>query len=271
MLYPTAGLAVGRVKEPEWAVAVTRAYNSWLHDKFLQATPRLKGVAMLPLQSIPDAVIELRRAVTELGMVAALLPGAGLKHLLGDHYYDPIYEAAQELNVPLAVHGGRAEGMGLDDFDQAIKARTLSHPFAQSIQLTDMMFSGLFDRFPRLRISFMEAGVGWALFLMDRMERGVTKEWAIEAPEMKLSPEEHLTSGRIFFHCELDEQILPYAVGVLGDKALLYATDFAHQPPQQCFEEKREFMERSDLSEETKLQIMGENARRLYALEGASG
>jgi predicted TIM-barrel fold metal-dependent hydrolase len=269
VLYPTAGLAMGKVKEPEWAVPLARAYNNWLKARFLDSSPKLKGVAVLPMQEPDEAAKELRRAVSEVGMVAAVIPAVGLKRYLGDSMYDPVYQTAQELDVPLAIHGGAAEGMGLDAFDKPLKARTLSHPFAQLIQLTDMMYSGLFDRFPTLRISFMEAGVGWLVFLLDRMGRSTDLGWMPEAPELKRSPREHLTSGRIFFHCEMDEKVLPYAVRVMGDDALLYASDFPHQPPSDCIAEQHDFVARSDLADESKAKILGANARRLYNLAAA--
>src|SRR3989442_3101680 len=68
MLYPTAGLGIGWVREPDFAVALCRAYNNFLHQEFLAVSPRLKGVALLPFQDVPEAVKELRRAVTDLGM-----------------------------------------------------------------------------------------------------------------------------------------------------------------------------------------------------------
>ena len=77
VLYPTEGLAYGQVAFPPWAVAYAKAYNDWLHAKYLKFSPRLKGVALIPLQDVPEAVQELRRAVKDLGMVGAMLPSNG--------------------------------------------------------------------------------------------------------------------------------------------------------------------------------------------------
>src|SRR2546423_6427836 len=69
VLYPTAGLAFSMIQDPTWAVPLARAYNNWFTDKFHKASPqRLKAVALVPIQDMPEAVQELRRAVTELGM-----------------------------------------------------------------------------------------------------------------------------------------------------------------------------------------------------------
>ena len=74
VLYPTAGLGFGLIQDSDWAGALARAYNNWFHDKYTRTSPRLKGVAILPVHDVPQAVEELRHAVTEQGMVAGLLP-----------------------------------------------------------------------------------------------------------------------------------------------------------------------------------------------------
>ena len=77
VLYPTAGLAVGRIVAEEWAIVACKAYNTWLYERYLNHNPRLKGVGLIPLQNVDAAIAELRRAVKELGMVGGLLPSNG--------------------------------------------------------------------------------------------------------------------------------------------------------------------------------------------------
>ena len=74
VVYPSAGLSVGRIVDSEWAIAACRAYNNWLHEKFVNASPRIKGMALIPVQDVDVAVKELGRAVKELGMCGATLP-----------------------------------------------------------------------------------------------------------------------------------------------------------------------------------------------------
>jgi predicted TIM-barrel fold metal-dependent hydrolase len=92
VLFPTRLLNIGCVQERELAVALCQAYNSYLHDEYLQTSPRFKGVAALPMQDIDAAVVELRRAVTELGFVTAMLPTSGTpgRPLFGHPMYYPI-------------------------------------------------------------------------------------------------------------------------------------------------------------------------------------
>ena len=137
------------------------------------------------------------------------------------------------------------------------------------IEMTSMMFSGIFDRFPTLRFSFMEGGVAWALFLLERMQEAY-EQWSVQAPGLKREPIGHLTSGRFFFHCELDEGILQYAAQLLGGDVLLYASDFPHISTKRILNNLRRFQGRSDLSDEIKAQILGGAARRFYKVEQAS-
>ncbi len=261
VLYPTNGLAYGLIKDKEWARVLGRGYNSFLYEKFLTAAPkRLKGIALIPLQAIPEAVRELRRAVRELGMVGAVLPAVGLRHPFGESYYDPLYDEAQRLGCMLAVHGAPAQGLGFDFFERLVEARVLSHPFAQMIQLTSIVLNGVLERFPALRLAFMEAGAGWVPFMLERLDRECENRGA----GLNALPSEQLRSDRILFHCELDEAMLPRAVEALGPEQFFCASDFPHEPAHAFIDAVETFWKRPDIAEATKAKILYDNPRRLY-------
>ena len=116
VLYPTQGLTHAAIQDKDWAICMARAYNDWLYNKFMAISPRLVGVALLPVQDIPEAVKELRRAVNELGMVGAVLPAVAPAGRLfsGPEFY-PLWEEAQKLDVPISTHGGLSmPALGLD-------------------------------------------------------------------------------------------------------------------------------------------------------------
>src|SRR5207249_1488785 len=94
VLFPTLGLFMSFLKDRSWAVQFCRAYNSFIHEEFVKVSPRLKAVALLPVQDPQAAAQELRRAVRELGHVGAMLAADG-SHVLGDERFTPIYEEAQ--------------------------------------------------------------------------------------------------------------------------------------------------------------------------------
>jgi predicted TIM-barrel fold metal-dependent hydrolase len=264
VLYPTAGMAMGAIKQVEWASALATAYNNWLHDKYLSFSPRLKGVALIPTISPAHAVKEMRRVAAELKGMVGFFISAGVPRPLGDRFYHPIYEAAEELDMAIAVHAS-GPGHRLDMMDRAIMARCLGHPTSQLIQMTHMMFSGVFERFKRVRFSFMEAGCAWVMFSLDRMEEAY-EQWSYEVPELPHSPRVYLSGGQIFFHCEADEAMLPYAVEQLGAGCWLYASDYPHIAPDEVVARLRGFQSRKDLAAEAKAAILEDNTRKLYRL-----
>jgi predicted TIM-barrel fold metal-dependent hydrolase len=269
VLFPTAGLAYGLIKDPDWATGLARAYNDWLHDRFVRpAADRLKGIALIPLQDPPRAVVELRHAVEDLGMVGAVLPAAGLKDAFGARPFWPVYETAQDLGCMLAVHGAPSEGLGLDRLRRLIEVRTLTHPFSQFVQLTSMMFGGVFDAFPRLKVAFCEAGSGWLPYLLERLDLEYAHRKP-QAPDLKVAPSEHLRSGRIFVHTELGEEGLAHAVQKFGDELFFCASDYPHEPKEEFPEALEAFAARTDISDPTRRKIVWDNPIRLYGLDEA--
>ena len=114
VLYPTWGLAMGRFVSVEWAVAACRAYNNWLYDTFLNHSPKLKGMALIPIQDVDTAVVELRRAVKQLGMIGAMLPSNGNHRYSDIRRGKPVEErvfAFDETNDWVKGIGGATGGM----------------------------------------------------------------------------------------------------------------------------------------------------------------
>ncbi len=265
ILYPTLGLFMSFLRDRGWAVALCRAYNTLMHEEFIKVSPRLKAVALLAVQDPEAAATELRRAVRELGHVGAMLAADGT-HLLGDERFAPVYEEAQRLGVMLGVHasGSHLGGAGVDLFPRFIQAHTCSHAFGQMRQLTSMVFEGVPERFPDLKIAFLEAGCGWAPYWMERMDDEYAKRGA-EAPALKKKPSEYIRSGSIYFSCEADEWLLPQAMKLVGDDQIVYASDFPHWDNSYPGS-LDEIRNRGDLTDVQRRKILGENARRLYGL-----
>ena len=268
VLYPTAGLGIGWVREPDFATALCRAYNDFFHHEFIVKSPRLTGIALVPLQEVPEAVKELRRA-RDLGFVGAMLPAVGLRKPLGHEDFWPIYAEAERLDLMVGVHA-TVRGphfFGADLFERFIEVHTLSHPFAQMIQMTSLAFQGVFEAFPRLRVAFMEAGCTWVPYWLGRMDEEWEKRGALEAPRCKRKPSEYLTSHRVFYPAEASEWLLGPTVKALGGAGIFYASDWPHWD--NGFPENIHEMEkRQDLSDEGKRAIFSGTARRLYGLDG---
>src|SRR3990172_66421 len=268
VLYPTAGLALGLSQDHEWACAVAHAYNSWISEKFPRPRPRPKSVALLPVQEPLEAARELKRA-KDLGLVAGLLPAVTvLNKGYGHHDFDPIFQEAERLDMPLAIHVAPSRGMGFDYFDKFIQVHTLEHPFAILIQFTHMIFEGLFERFPRLRVAFLEAGSGWLPYMMDRMDEEMGKPYRVQAPLLKQKPSELIRNGQIWTTCEVEEKALPQVLKQFNPKCLMWPSDYPHERLPDMFKRDiPEFLERDDLSDESKKAILHDNPIDFYRLK----
>jgi predicted TIM-barrel fold metal-dependent hydrolase len=266
ILYPTLGLFMSFLKDRAWAVALCRAYNTFMYEEFVKVSPRLKAVALLPVQD-PDACApELRRAVKELGLAGAMLAADG-SHLLGDARFLPVYEEAVRLGVMLGIHasGSHLGGAGVDMFPRFIQAHTCSHPFGQMRQITSIIFEGIPERFPKLRIAFLEAGCGWAPYWMERMDDEFDKRGRAEAPALTKKPSEYVRGGNIYFSCEADEWLMPQALKLCGENQIVYASDFPHWDNSYPASID-EIRTRGDITEAQKRKILADNCRRLYGL-----
>lgn len=275
VLYPTAGLCHGLIQDPDWAVALARAYNSWFHEHYYCLNPRLRGVAIIPLQDVNEAVKELRRAVSELHMVGAVLSAnggdVGVRKPLGDEAFWPIYEEAERLNCPIGIHGAPSQGIGIDFYTRFALTQAMEHPIAQMIQMTSMVMEGVFERFPRLRVAYLEAGVGWVTYMMDRLDRSYEVWAGAEYREfgewLKRRPSEYITSGRVFFTGEGGEPGMASALSRLGNETVFFASDFPHETNvERAKHEIAELLEHEDLSEATKANILHHNVERFYQM-----
>jgi predicted TIM-barrel fold metal-dependent hydrolase len=265
VLYPTLGLFMSFIRDRTWQTQICRAYNRMLHEEFIKASPRLHAVALLPILDPGAAAAELRTAVKNYGCVGGMLAADG-GHLLGDRTFDPIYAEAQSLDVMLGIHasGSHLGGAGVDGFPSFIQTHTCSHAFGQMRQLTSTVFEGVFERFPTLRVGFLEAGCGWAPYWAERMDDEYAKR-APEAPALKKKPSDYIRSGRVYFSCEADEWMMPQAAKLIGENQIVWASDYPHWD--HSFPGSiDEIRERGDLTETQKTKILRENGRRLYGL-----
>jgi predicted TIM-barrel fold metal-dependent hydrolase len=263
VLYTTAALAYGHVINPEWAVAYARAWNNYIYDTYITKSPRLKVMALIPMQDVPSAVLEFRRAVKELGMVGAYVPSNGLKRHLSAREFWPIYEEAQKLQAVIAIHGGSYSDLGFNTFTKFPGTRALGMPFPLAIAMTGMIQDGVWDAFPTLKVGFMEGGTGWIPMVIDRLER--EREYGELRCERPIV--DYFNSGRFFVGCEGNEKALAYVIDRIGPQACMFASDFPHEiPMEDALHEIHEIEAREDIKDEHKRMLLGENAKRFYNL-----
>ena len=262
VLFPTSSFSVNSLIERDYAVAYARAYNDFIAE-VCQQSPRLKGIALIPLQDPAAAVQEANRAITKLGLAAIAVATQGMKEHLGSQTFWPIYEELERLNVPLCVHNRREGPAGEIRFDSFIFMHTIGRPVETFIQFAGLMYGGIAERFPKLRIAFLECGVGWIPYWIERMDEEWEKRGKVEAPLCKKKPSEYVKQGNWFFAMEPEEETLPYVIERIGDDKIVFASDYPHWDGMFPYVVST-IRGRKDISDQAKARVLGENAKRFY-------
>jgi len=264
------GLIIGLTsyRDAGFALDVARAYNDWLLAKVCGHNPsRLKGVAVVPLQDIERSIAEVTRAA-RLGAVAAAIPPVLGARNLDAASLQPFFEACASLDLAVAVHS--APGMNLElpgagRFDNYAQVHCLSFPVDQMVAFTALAMGGVLDRFPTLRVAFLESGTGWVPYFVHRVHEHFEKRPEL-LPEMKTDPRELLARGQCYFSFEAEEPLLETCVTQLGDNWLIYASDYPHWDSDfpGTVDEVRRLT--ADLGDDVTAKLLGGNATRLYNL-----
>lgn len=264
VMYTSEGLTVGKLREPEYAVAVCRAYNDYVADRYRRVSKKLHPMALIPMQKPAEAVKELRRAVRELDLPGAMLPSTGLPLDLGHEYYWPIYEEAARLGCVLGVHGGSNDGIGLGSVDSILASHVIHHPIGLMIACSAMVHAGVFERYKDLRVAYAEGGCGWTTVLLDRMARNA--ELGMMGAHKTF--EQYLAGGQILIGCEPNENTLQYLIKRVGADAFAFSTDYPHEVDFRAV--RREIEEAHalpGLTDTEKSKLLGDNARRFFRLD----
>ena len=210
------------------AIRYCRVHNDAVAAIVRSHPERLAAFAAVPLQAPQAAAEELRRAVTELGLVGAAF-GTDTRLALDAPALDVLYDEAVRLNVPLSIHPGPA-GIDGPPGDPALKRFDLDiiAGFAaqETLAVASLIYGGVLDRHPKLDILFSHGGGATAL-LMGRMAKGARKRpWSPAALRPDGAFEERLQ--RLWFDTHVDHpQVLALLAAAVGRKHLVYGTNFA--------------------------------------------
>ena len=269
ILYPTVGLQLFKQPDSELLSGIFKAYNDWLAD-FCNASPkRLAGIAMINLDDVAEGVKELERS-QKRGLIGAMItvyPPLGRRY--DSPEYEPLWAAAQDLGMPLGLHAatnrfGSGEG---DNSETGRMAITVNFDHYVRMSLTDMIFSGVFERYPKLQAGAVEHEVSWAAHFIDRMDYNYNQR----APGVQGTRFKNDMVPSDFFHSNLfigfQEDALGIQLrGIIGVENLQWGSDYPHQ--ESTFPRSQEILEEilADCTEEEKAQIAGGNAARVYNL-----
>src|SRR6516162_3444567 len=175
VLYPTvAGQMLGReFRDTKLLAACTRAYNNWACDYASAAPDRLRWAAALPMQDPEEAIKEAHRAA-EMGCVSYYMrPNpVGGRSLWNDELF-PVWSEIEQIGKPISTHESASSsvpGFG-DRMDTHVSGHILSHPFEAMAAMAGLIWYGVFERFPKLKVVHVEADGGWVPYWLQRMEQ----------------------------------------------------------------------------------------------------
>ena len=270
VLYPTLFLAYPLAANPALVTAMSSAYNRFLGDQ-VGAHERLKWAAVVNLDDAAGAVEQVREA-HGLGAVAVMVLGTIGDRMLDDPAFLPFYEALVERDMTLAIHVGWAcpalSGLFTHIYPSSVNA------FLMPVLLgfSAMVHSGLLDRFPTMRVGFLEAGCQWVHFMMDRMHHRFVHSGNFLAdilvdtvPKAKLAPMEYMRQGNLYLSAEVEDALLPQVVELVGEGQVVYGSDMPHGDREVLSSDY--LKQREDLGETVKTKILQDNGARLYNLD----
>ncbi len=280
VLFPTRGLFVLGLDtvqmmgtdglEPDFAAAIARAYNDWMHDFCSYAPQRMYGAGMVAPHDVDAAVLEVRRCVEKLGFKAIYLaPGCINRRPWHHPVYDPLWAECERMNVPISFHGGGQTYLkpdfSLEIFDSLMMWHTFGQPLGIMTVTVSLTSGGVFQRFPRLRAALLEGNCSWAPWLLHRLDEHF--EWVgwREAPDLKKKPSEYFLSN-CFLSVEADEDTASQYIEWFGDDNLVFSTDYPHGDSKYPKAVKTMFDE-LPIPQESKIKAAGPNWTRLYDLE----
>lgn len=265
VVFPTAASLVRGANSTKAEAAYVRAYNNWLVDYCSADPSRLKGVAVVPMLDVAESVKEIERVAKSDNFVGIVIPGLmDDKHL--DHpSFGPLWAAAQAADMAVAIHA--ATGLPpivpvTERFDNFFLTHMFSHPIAQMIAISTITAGGVLDRYQELKIVYLESGIGWVPWWIERLDEHYEK-LADLVPNAKRMPSEHLKGPRVYYSCDPDEMSLPDAFVHLGDDRIVYASDYPHWDMRPA--SVKMIMDRTDVNEAQKQKLFTDNPLKLFS------
>jgi predicted TIM-barrel fold metal-dependent hydrolase len=251
---------------PDLQAAMARAYNRWAEEMRETSGGKVLAAGPVPLCDITRAVDEVRYAYEHLGTRCFWARPNPFNHrTLGDRDYDPLWELLEDLDVAFATHefmGLNGTSAGGDRFESFVEWHACVHPMEAQMAMLAMIVNGIFERFPRLRVAYMEAGSAWVPSWLHRIEEHVELAGWLEAPECTKEPIEYFARN-CYVTTECDEHLLYHAIEELGDNRILFETDFPH-PDSKYPRAVQTFLSLERVSDQSKRKILWDNAVDFY-------
>lgn len=253
---------------PDFANAMASAFNDYTMDTWITSDERWRTSIIVAAQDPIGAAKEIERLGSHPKVVQVQMT-TGSRELYGQRRYYPIYEAARKHNLPIAIHLG-AEGAGINPPTSAAGYPTTNFerhnilPIHPMSHLNSLVCEGVFEKFPGLKIIFVECGMAWLPGLLWRMDKNY-KGLRVEVPWLKQMPSEYVKQHVKFTTQPIEEpdnyqHLLQIFDMIQADQTIMFATDYPHWD-----NDDPSFVLRR-LPDRFKDSIAGQTAKELYQL-----
>jgi predicted TIM-barrel fold metal-dependent hydrolase len=264
LIYPSVGMVLCNHEDLDYKHACMEAYNRWLQS-FCEAAPgRVFGLGQTAMRTVEEGIEDLR-AIQAMGFKGAMLPGFPGQEDYDSRIYDPFWEAAVDLGLPLSFHilTSKTDGLGkprgpkINAFLSIIRGN-------QDI-LGMLVFSGIFQRHPKLKVVCVEADAGWAPHYMYRMDHAYKRHrhW-LKGRELEKLPSDYFRQN-IFLTFQDDWTAFQFA-NHINHERLMWASDFPHSDSTWPDSQKVIAEQTSHLSADVRDRILHDNVAELYGL-----
>jgi predicted TIM-barrel fold metal-dependent hydrolase len=264
MLFPGPMLSLGSHPIAETEILWARAYNRWLVEQILPHEPRLRSMLYLPFNDHRACYQMVQDFGDKPGVSGFMVTSA---HNQAVHHNDfmKTYAALEERDLPLMFHGVyNWEDSAFRMMNKFISVHALGFVFYNMLHLINWIMNGLPERFPKLKVIWMESGLAWIPFMMQRLDN----EYAMrsnEAPALKMEPSDYMR--RMYYGTQPMEaknlRALELTFEMINAKTqLLWSSDYPHWD----FDLPSVIYDLPFLDDEARRNILGETARKLFNL-----
>src|SRR5919202_304329 len=229
-------IGLGVQHNARFLAALASAYNDWTLEKWVRPYDCFKGSIVVAPQDAEAAAREVHRLGDDPGMVQVLMASAA-RIPYGQRSYWPIYRAAVEHNLPVAIHVG-SEGTGLANpptgvgYPSTYLEFHTDHSQTMMAHCVSVVSEGLFEAFPSLRFGFIEGGICWAPYVMWRLDR-MYPALKTEVPHLKKLPSEYILGNCYFSTQPIEEpderrHLVQMFEMLHAEKTVIFASDYPH-------------------------------------------
>jgi uncharacterized protein len=265
VIYPTVGMLICNHPDFDYKKACFDAYNRWLQAYCAHAPDRLIGCGQTAMRTVKEGIEDLER-IKAMGFRGVMMPGNPGEKDYDDPAFDPFWEAAVALELPLSFHIltssgdnslAKPRGPKINGFLSIIRG-------CQDI-MGMLVFSGVFERHPKLRVVCVEADAGWAPHFMYRMDHAYKRHrYWMKGKELARLPSEYFRD-HIALTFQDDWTAFQFA-DQLGPHQLMWANDFPHSDSTWPWSQDVIAQQTGHLSPELRKRILRDNVVELYKL-----